>query len=60
MHQVGFHYMDISTVVKILMNTKLINNTVMRYENVTALFMKVLPQLISIFVVLRHSVEIPS
>ena len=56
MHQVGFHYTDISTVVKILMNTKLINNTVMRYENVTALFMKVLPQLISI----RHSVEIPS
>jgi len=60
-HQVGFHYTDISTVVKILRNTELINNIVKRYEIITALFMKVLPQLLFFFVVLlRHSVEIPS
>jgi hypothetical protein len=48
-HQVGFHYTDVSTVVKIVRNTELINNIVMRYEIVTALFIKVLPQLIFFF-----------
>ena len=57
-HQIDFHYMDVSTVVKILRNTELINNIVMGYEIITELFMKVLLQLF--LVILRHSVEIPS